>query len=663
MSRLVVRNESYLQSEGNPTRAKAGRSISARLRWSYLLSSTLPLLLIGGWLIFLNFQTQQRSVYSSQEALTTRIAGDISTYIQGIEAQLLSFSRNFITAAPDDQVMLSKGLRNTNPDIRQLQFFVAENADMERFPLADSELAPTLQTSIGPHDSLVRSALEFGRGGRSDIYRTDDEQTLFSIVLPVRNSEGAIVGALRAEISATRISQLLRTPSEGFTKVAYLINAQHDVMLTDGTPGWQPSPDFETLFDAETHFTQYLSSSRESVIAAYAVIQPSTWTVVTEQSARVAFDSVWRSVLLLAVLVSVVGMLALGWALLQAQQLLRPLHDLRAGAVALGEGHLDHRIEVIGNDEMSQLARTFNQMASHLQTSLSQIEDQNERLRQGLMLARDIQMGLLPTQPPWNYDTLTVYARSIPAYEVGGDFYTYIAQHGDQAAIAIGDISGKGVGAALLMALTSSMVESQARYTERPAELLSALNRLLAPRLLSNRMNAALLVAAFDLHSCTMTVANAGMIAPLLVRQVNTATLDMPATMTQENHRRLVTEFIDVSGLPVGSLPGAFYQDIVLKLEPEDLILFLSDGLVEAHNEAGELFGFQRLEALIAVAGHLDVQTLVDTILKQVQDFMGQAEQHDDITIVAVKPTALSRITSDSASQECDVPASVLSHL
>lgn len=196
MSRLVVRNESYLQSEGNPTRAKAGRSISARLRWSYLLSSTLPLLLIGGWLIFLNFQTQQRSVYSSQEALTTRIAGDISTYIQGIEAQLLSFSRNFITAAPDDQVMLSKGLRNTNPDIRQLQFFVAENADMERFPLADSELAPTLQTSIGPHDSLVRSALEFGRGGRSDIYRTDDEQTLFSIVLPVRNSEGAIVGAL-----------------------------------------------------------------------------------------------------------------------------------------------------------------------------------------------------------------------------------------------------------------------------------------------------------------------------------------------------------------------------------------------------------------------------------------------------------------------------------
>jgi serine phosphatase RsbU (regulator of sigma subunit) len=344
------------------------------------------------------------------------------------------------------------------------------------------------------------------------------------------------------------------------------------------------------------------------------------WAVVVEQPANLAFASVRRSVLLLTLLVIVAGMLALVWAFRQARRFLQPLAALREGAATLGGGHLEYRIESLGDDELGDLAQTFNQMAEHLQASLAEIEMRNERFRRGLALARDIQIGLLPDRPPWNGDMIEVHARSIPAYEVGGDFYTYLALPEGRAAIAIGDISGKGVGAALLMALTSSAVESQGRELEHPARVLSALNQLLAPRLKASHMNAALLFAVIDPQKRMLHVANAGMIAPVRL------TLDG-------------SYFIDAGGLPLGAFEGAIYQEHSVRLNPGDGLLFLSDGVVEAHNAAGELWGFDRLEATIAeVSRPGDVRALVDLVIERVQEFMGDTEQHDDITMVAVRP-------------------------
>jgi serine phosphatase RsbU (regulator of sigma subunit) len=235
-------------------------------------------------------------------------------------------------------------------------------------------------------------------------------------------------------------------------------------------------------------------------------------------------------------------------------------------------------------------------------------------------LARDIQIGLLPDRPPWNGEEIAVYGRSIPAYEVGGDFYSYLAMSEGRAAIAIGDISGKGVGAALLMALTSSAVESQGRQIEHPAQVLTVLNNLLAPRLRANHMNAALLFVVIDPHQRTLRVANAGMIAPVLVTEGG-------------------SHFIEVGGLPLGSFAGAVYQEQVVPFEPGDSLLLLSDGVVEAHSQAGELFGFERLEATIAEARPDDVRDMVELVLERVQEHMGNMEQHDDITIVAVRPS------------------------
>ena len=195
-----------------------------------------------------------------------------------------------------------------------------------------------------------------------------------------------------------------------------------------------------------------------------------------------------------------------------------------------------------------------------------------------------------------------------------------IALSENRAAIAIGDISGKGVGAALLMSLTSSAVESHGRELERPAEVLSSLNRLLAARLKANHMNAALMFVVFDPHARQLRVANAGMIAPVLITPAG-------------------SQFLDVCGLPIGSYIDAVYQDHSTGINPGDTLLLVSDGVVEAHNQFGEMFGFERLTELFDDMPQLDdVRALVELVLGQVQEFMGKAEQHDDITIVAVRP-------------------------
>src|SRR5690606_29292842 len=131
-------------------------------------------------------------------------------------------------------------------------------------------------------------------------------------------------------------------------------------------------------------------------------------------------------------------------------------------------------------------------------------------------------------------------------------------------------ISGKGVAAALLMALASSTLESQAPVLERPSETLRALDESLRPRLQANHMNAALLIAVFAPDGRSALVANAGMVAPLLV------------PVRRENGQG--PQLVEVGGLPLGTTLPGIYQDVTVPLEPGDTLLFLSDGIVEAHN-------------------------------------------------------------------------------
>jgi serine phosphatase RsbU (regulator of sigma subunit) len=608
------------------TESGARTSIANRLRWTLLLSSVVPLLIVGALLIALNAGAQQRSVYNDQIDLATRVERDISRYVDDLHTQLERFALKVRpTTAPEQLTSLAKDLVDRNyPNI--IQFSVLDGAGRERLrmlkllTIAESELINR------GGESGVLLALREGKSSYTPIRRNADGVRSFILTMPLRNDGNTVVGALRAEMNAEPIAQELLVAIANSKSYPYVVEATSGVvLLDDGKPNFTPPGGLTRLLIAPNGAEQYSGARGQDVIGAIMPVvlnkgqDVTGWAVVVEQPSAAAFASVRSSALLLGLLVILVGALALLIAFRQAQQFLEPLKALRTGALALGAGQLSYRIEPLGADEMGDLAQTFNGMAEHLQESLDEIEKRNERLRRAMALARDIQIGLLPDRPPWNGEEIAVYARSIPAYEVGGDFYSYLAMSEGRAAIAIGDISGKGVGAALLMALTSSAVESQGRQVEHPAQVLTALNNLLAPRLRANHMNAALLFVVIDPRERTLRVANAGMISPVLV--------------TARGSR-----FIEVGGLPLGSFVGALYQEEVVTFEPGDSLLLVSDGVVEAHSPGSELFGFERLEETIADAQPGDVRELVELVLERVQEHMGNMEQHDDITIVAVRP-------------------------
>jgi sigma-B regulation protein RsbU (phosphoserine phosphatase) len=206
----------------------------------------------------------------------------------------------------------------------------------------------------------------------------------------------------------------------------------------------------------------------------------------------------------------------------------------------------------------------------------------------------------------------------------------------DQLGVAIGDVSGKGIPAALYMAVAITAIDAQIRADLGPGELLNKLNHILYNRLRENKMNVALQVATFAPLSdhigdgspqkpqgVLMTVASAGMVAPI--------------GATEHGCR-----FLPVSGLPVGALspPEQNYHDDMFLLDPFTTIIFTSDGIVEAQNETRELFGFERLEATInEIIATRDAEVIAEHIINTAQKFVGQAEQNDDMTVVVVVKT------------------------
>jgi serine phosphatase RsbU (regulator of sigma subunit) len=245
---------------------------------------------------------------------------------------------------------------------------------------------------------------------------------------------------------------------------------------------------------------------------------------------------------------------------------------------------------------------------------------EQERIKGELNIARQIQLSLLPQSHPWS-SVFDIYGRSIPAEEVGGDFYSYQRLGNGRLGIAVGDVSGKGVPAAILMAVSTSVTEAYATThgNGNVGHLLTSLNRALFPRLQANKMNTGLLYVLLDERGRELNICNAGLISPLLRRGGR-------------------AEFLDVTGLPLGAMEDNRYYSLSITLNPGDLLLLLSDGLVEARNAVNEMFGLPRLESLVAdCAVHQSAQEIVDTVLSTVQTFISPASAQDDMTLVVVK--------------------------
>ena len=251
------------------------------------------------------------------------------------------------------------------------------------------------------------------------------------------------------------------------------------------------------------------------------------------------------------------------------------------------------------------------------QQRLEQEMHERELLEHELRVARSIQQASLPKEVP-TLEGWQISPYYQPAREVGGDFYDFHLLSEDQLGVVVGDATGKGVPAALVMSTTCGMLQLAAQALDSsPGEVLERVNETLLSRIPQN-MFVTCFYTILDPKSGSLTFANAGHDLPYLRR------LDGDC------------EELRARGMPLGLMPAMGYEEKEVELDAGEGVLFYSDGLVEAHNPKGEMFGFPRLKALIAE--HSEDRSLGEALLEELYTFVGDGwEQEDDITLLTLR--------------------------
>ena len=244
---------------------------------------------------------------------------------------------------------------------------------------------------------------------------------------------------------------------------------------------------------------------------------------------------------------------------------------------------------------------------------------ERERVEQELQVARRIQHALLPKEVP-TLEGWEISPFYLPAREVGGDFYDFLELPNGHLGIVVGDATGKGVPAALVMASARSTLRAVAQGSNSPGEVMSRANDPLVIDIPPN-MFVTCFYATLDPESGHLVYANAGHDLPYLRRRGGDA------------------DELRARGMPLGLMPGMSYEEREVELDAGESVLFYSDGLVEAHDSKGEMFGFPRLRAL--VAEHGEEGSLEEALLEQLYSFVGEGwEQEDDITLLTLRCSA-----------------------
>ena len=266
--------------------------------------------------------------------------------------------------------------------------------------------------------------------------------------------------------------------------------------------------------------------------------------------------------------------------------------------------------------------RTITTLAAQIAIAIEnaqlyeEIASQEQRLERDLALARELQFRLLPQAPP-KLANLEVAAKFLPARAIGGDLYDFLDYSLSRLGIVIGDVSGKGAPAAIYAALVSGILRSHAPIEPGPAEMLSAVNNSLGERRIDAQF-VSIIYAVWDEARRTLQVANSGLPRPIYCHDGK-------------------VEIIEATGLPLGLFDDAEYDEFTFRAKPGDMFVFFSDGILDARNAEGELFGRQRVEQIVARCAGRPADYVVDCLFKAVEEHAAGVEAFDDQTVVAIK--------------------------
>lgn len=386
------------------------------------------------------------------------------------------------------------------------------------------------------------------------------------------------------------------------------------------------------LADASRRLAADLSADVGRIVEA---AQNGTLTAITATEASADFS---RELLLWVNAIAVIGAIVIGWVYVK-RSFTGPVLRITAAAENFESDRFDETMLAVTsrrNDELGHLARTFTQMAKEVQARTEildrmvaertqQLHEKNQALQRTLgqiadelTIAQRTQLSILPSHVP-SIEGLRLFAQMRAAREVGGDFYDLIELDDHRVGIVVADVSDKGVPAALMMAVSYTLIKSTALHESSPAKVLETVNQEL-----STDNETMMFVTAFygivDAKTGLFTFANAGHDPPLLARA------DEP-----------ISPLPPLGGTALGILSDATYAESTISLRPGDAVVFYTDGVTEAFDDNGELFSVARLKDLLDHARTLPVDKLCARVLDGVDEHAGKTPQSDDITCVVLR--------------------------
>lgn len=462
-------------------------------------------------------------------------------------------------------------------------------------------------------------------------------------VEPVRDTAGGVTGVVNTELTLSDISKYLKQLPVGKTGKSFIIERDGNLVANsldiscmtddlkrlraaDASDPWiaqaaqlvtQKFGDNVDLTKQETLFADIAGQPMRLVISPFANRKNLNWLIVTtvpdadflatiHQTRRHSI-AVGAIAVLLMLIVTVFAIL---W-------LLRPLLALAAHVKSVGEGDLKRQIQLNDNREMAQLSVAINGMVHDLQDRM--------RLRHALDLAMDVQQNLLPDSTP-SVRGVDIAARAKYCDETGGDYYDFLDVAGlnsNELVVALGDVMGHGVAAAMLMATARGMLRSHVRVQGSAAELLTHVNDLLVKDTDGMRFMTMLLMV-IDTAGRKLRWSSAGHDAPFLYDAAEDRFL----------------ELAEAGGIPLGIAENQKYDEATLEdLKPGQVLVVGTDGLWESRNESDEDFGKERLQQTIRRLAGQSAANIEAGIFDALKAFCGTRNMHDDVTYVVIKFT------------------------
>ncbi len=479
-----------------------------------------------------------------------------------------------------------------------------------------------------------------------------------------KGPQGKLAGVAEVDVTLEVMNKKIMSTQIGDSGYAFLIDKQGRTIVRPGLVAgdirWDETYKTENLLESEN---AQLRKIAEEMVAgktgiavckldgsdqyiAYAPVTVTDWfmgivvpvddiiapalatkkmIVAATENTRGHIDKRLQKVLNLLSIIFIIIILVDSWTAYRlSKKITRPILALDRGAQIVGRGDLDYRLDIKTGDEIEQLAGTFNKMSADLKVYIKNLKETTaakERIESELKVAHDIQLGLVPKKfPPFpERKQFDLYAVLDPMKEVGGDFYDFFLIDDNHLCFVIGDVSGKGVPAALFMAMVKTLIKASAKEAGCPAEIMTRVNQEVV-----QESTAAMFVTVFlgilDIRTGEVTYSNCGHNPPLYVHQGQEPEFIMGGRSTI-----------------VGMIKQIPFRSDKLILQPGDTIYLYTDGATEAFNQQREQFSGGRLQEIVSANRKESLKDLTTKTLTEIQAFAGSSPQSDDITIMVLR--------------------------